>query len=223
MKTGEKAILGGLAILGGYLLLREPPSTEYLLYLPFDEGEGDIASDASGHGYDATLHNALWVVEGLYFTGPGSYAEIPDAPGLNVANFSIEAKIHPMFPGRIGTPTQGPIAMKGDNFSVGKPDRRGWLMLGRQSSVLFLPLNTPYSETYLASIQVPAGLSYVKFEVLPSLSEIRGYVDRELQTTTKINMTKMDSPGVSLYFGNNPAIQSYSYYGLIDEFKMRLI
>lgn len=200
------------------------PQAEYLLSLPFNEGEGDIAHDTSGHGHDAALHDVMWTTQGLYFNGPGSYAEVVDTPELNpIVDFSIEAYIKPMFTGQMGAITQGPIAMKGDNWSVAKPDRRGWLLLGRQGSVLFLPLNTPYSETYFASIEIPAELSHIKFEVLPSISEVRGYVNGELQTATKINMTKMASPGIPLYLGTNPGIGDYSYYGLISEFKMRLV
>jgi len=36
-------------------------------------------------------------------------------------------------------------------------------------------------------------------------------------------MTKMASPGIPLYLGTNPGIGDYSYYGLISEFKMRLV
>jgi len=58
-----------------------------VLYLPFDEGEGDIAHDMSGKGNDGTIHGAKWVDgkkgKALEFNGRDSYVEIPHSDTLS--------------------------------------------------------------------------------------------------------------------------------------------
>lgn len=54
-----------------------------VLYLPFDEGQGDIAADLSGNGHDGSIKGAKWV-EGkfgnaLSFNGADSFVEVPFA------------------------------------------------------------------------------------------------------------------------------------------------
>ncbi|MBD3183454.1 hypothetical protein GF312_14240 [Candidatus Poribacteria bacterium] len=66
------------------------PIEGVVLYLPFDEGEGDTAEDQSGNGNDgALMGNPEWVNgkfgKALQFNGEENtnYVEIPDSPDLN--------------------------------------------------------------------------------------------------------------------------------------------
>ncbi|GIX08066.1 MAG: hypothetical protein KatS3mg115_2469 [Candidatus Poribacteria bacterium] len=59
---------------------------ELILYLPFEEGQGDVAKDASGRGNDATLKgNAAWG-QGVYGGGiemvAGSFLTVEHSPDL---------------------------------------------------------------------------------------------------------------------------------------------
>ena len=72
-------------------------------YWKFDEGEGDIAYDASGYGNDGTLMNEPTWVDGLpllnkalQFDGIDDYVAVPDASSLDMTGpFTIMAWIRP--------------------------------------------------------------------------------------------------------------------------------
>jgi len=59
-------------------------------YWPFDEGEGEIAQDASGHGHDGRLKNGpQWEEEGkvggaLRFDGLDDVVEVPYSPDFDL-------------------------------------------------------------------------------------------------------------------------------------------
>jgi len=60
-----------------------------VLYLPFDEGTGDIAKDGSGNGNDGVLNGKPKWVEGKYgsaleFDGKTNYVEVPFSDTLNI-------------------------------------------------------------------------------------------------------------------------------------------
>lgn len=220
------------------------PWVKDLLYLPFFEGSGDVAHDTSGHSHDAVLHNTMWGIsqrkiseilqprDGIYFRGSDSYAQVADAPELNPeADFSIEAYICPTFPSGTWWQTQGSIAIKG----VSDWPRPGWEIRGRPDNAIFIPFYSYFQHSYglpggegfqyLNTISFPAGQwSRIKFEVLPSLGETRGYVNGELRAVAKYpkGLSNLTSPGFPLYMGV-AAGGGGGYCGFIDEFKIRLI
>ena len=71
-----------------------------LVRLPLDEGKGEVAADASGHGLDARLVNATWEVFGVSgaavrLCGDKSYLEFPRDPrllSLSNATYSVWVK-----------------------------------------------------------------------------------------------------------------------------------
>ena len=58
-----------------------------VLYLPFDEGKGNIAHDYSGHGNHGVIYGAKWVngISGkaLEFDGVDDYVEVANSSSLN--------------------------------------------------------------------------------------------------------------------------------------------
>ena len=61
----------------------------------FDEGEGEIAADSSGNGYDGTLNGPIWVDgllnKALEYDSTDDYVEIPHHEGLSLTTFTIAA------------------------------------------------------------------------------------------------------------------------------------
>jgi hypothetical protein len=60
-----------------------------VLYLSFDEGEGEVAMDASGYGNDGQLIGSTEWVEGKFGTAvhisePGDFVEVPTSDSLNI-------------------------------------------------------------------------------------------------------------------------------------------
>jgi hypothetical protein len=60
-----------------------------VLYLPFDEGQGEDTADLSGNGNDGTLENgAEWVDgyfgKGVYLAEIPDHVEVPDSPTLDI-------------------------------------------------------------------------------------------------------------------------------------------
>jgi len=66
--------------------------TNLVLFLPFREGSGNVARDASGNGNDASV-NADWVNGttdyALRFDGSSQYAEVSNSPEINPDTFSL--------------------------------------------------------------------------------------------------------------------------------------
>lgn len=60
-----------------------------VLYLPFDEGVGEVAKDASGNGNDGQfIEGAEWVEgkfgKAVHLSEPGDYVKVPTSDSLNV-------------------------------------------------------------------------------------------------------------------------------------------
>ena len=75
-------VLGLASILTPVTSAREVDK-DLLIYLPLDEGEGDVTKDASGKGHDGEIHGAIWVDgkfgKALEFAGnASSYVVVPD-------------------------------------------------------------------------------------------------------------------------------------------------
>jgi len=71
-----------------------------ILYLPFDEGAGDVVKDLSGHGNDGEIMGADWAVgsdgSGLEFNGADAYVEVPyDEMFSLTESFTLAAWVKP--------------------------------------------------------------------------------------------------------------------------------
>ncbi len=71
-----------------------------VLYLPFDEGNGDVAADLSGLGHDGKIDNPEWVDgkfgKALHFSGEGSgtFVTVESTDALNVNEMTFMAWIN---------------------------------------------------------------------------------------------------------------------------------
>jgi hypothetical protein len=90
-----------------------------VLYLPFDEGSGDVAKDASGNGNDGEITGAKWAAgkigKALEFDG-ASFVEVPSSDSLESLEeeMTIAAWINPQLSGSAwqGIITKGDDAME---------------------------------------------------------------------------------------------------------------
>ena len=86
-----------IIVLDSYAVLDE----NLVLYLPFDEGKGDIAKDTTKHKNNGQLHQVEWA-KGKYgtaveFSGvKGGWVEVPDAPSLDITDeITLMLWVHP--------------------------------------------------------------------------------------------------------------------------------
>ena len=160
---------------------------DLMLYLPFDEGNGDTAMDASGNDLEAVLHGATWSEDGriggcVHLTDTQKYVEIESVPELDITD---EITIQAWF-----LPEQD----QGDSNLMGRrtPDNTGGYCLQWSST----PTGSPQIETWM---NVGGGWqgSRNKQTIKPTLNEwhhvsstfdgdmIRQYIDGELDTEWK--------------------------------------
>ena len=69
------------------------------MYLPFDEGEGDVAKDQSKFGNDGEIRNAKWA-EGKYgsaleFNGKDAEVRVPDNESFDLTEITLEVWYNP--------------------------------------------------------------------------------------------------------------------------------
>ncbi|RLE79177.1 MAG: hypothetical protein DRJ51_08260, partial [Thermoprotei archaeon] len=91
MRFDEVEVLGAEELQPGQIvrLTTMPVPEGCVLFLPLEEGSGDVAYDYSGHGNDGEIHGAKWVStpygRGLEFDGVDDYVEVPDSDSLHLA------------------------------------------------------------------------------------------------------------------------------------------
>jgi len=81
---------GGMAVAGSPVA----PTASLLACWPLDEGQGEVARDASGQGHDGLIHGASWTPEGLRFAGGNDHVAIPALGALadaQTGDYSIAA------------------------------------------------------------------------------------------------------------------------------------
>jgi len=122
-----------------------PSDKDLLLWLPFDEGGGDVAADRSPNGLEADLSNVQWANgtfgTAAHFGGTNAFVDIPAVPGFNGATqftLSVWATWDgsaARYPNLLTTHTWSPgglMLFVSDNacsFRMGKPGP-GWSEVG---------------------------------------------------------------------------------------------
>ena len=163
-----------------------------MLYLPFEEGAGEITKDQSGHGIEGKLIGAKWSADGkfggcLLLESSDQYVEIPAVPELDITDqITIEVWIFPTqsqpdsnILGRRSQSNTGGYCVQWSAQFTGKPQIETWIFLGgwqgtRQKQQIAPELNQWH---HIASIY--DGKSIKQY--------VDGQLDAELSASGKIN------------------------------------
>jgi hypothetical protein len=114
-----------------------------MLYLPFEEGTGEVVRDQSGNGIEGKLVNAKWSQDGkfggcLLLESSDQYVEIPVVPELDITDqITIEFWIFPEqsqpdsnILGRRSQSNTGGYCVQWSAQFTGKPQIETWIFLG---------------------------------------------------------------------------------------------
>ena len=114
-----------------------------MLYLPFDEGNGDTAKDASGNNLEATLHGATWSDDGkiggcIHLPDTAKYLEIESVPELDITDeITIQAWFFPEqnqgdsnLMGRRTAANLGGYCLQWSSNPTGFPQIETWMNVG---------------------------------------------------------------------------------------------
>lgn len=116
---------------------------DLMLYLPFDEGNGDVAMDASGNDLEATLNGATWSKDGqiggcVHIPDTEKYVEIDSVPELDITDeITIQAWFFPEqnqgdsnLMGRRTPANVGGYVLQWSSQFTGAPQIETWIHIG---------------------------------------------------------------------------------------------
>jgi len=116
---------------------------DLMLYLPFDEGKGEMAMDASGNDLEAVLHGAAWSNDGkigscVHIADTEKYVEIDSVPELDITKeLTIQAWFLPEqnqgdsnLMGRRTPGNQGGYVLQWSSQFTGAPQIETWIDIG---------------------------------------------------------------------------------------------
>jgi hypothetical protein len=139
-----------------------PVETGLVARYDFDDGDGSVLHDRSGHGFDGTLHGgAIWKtgIKGtsLEFNGIDAYVQLPSDPAFLLDSFTVTAWIQPIDQGdpildderviysNLESSAPPTLATSGEEFrfrfaqlngaSAGAPFNGGWSEMFRPASL----------------------------------------------------------------------------------------
>jgi len=186
-----------------------------ILYLPFDEGSGDVAKDISEHGNDGDIIGAKWVQGkdggALEFNGTDAYVEVPynDMFNLN-ESFTLAAWVKPaqapfvaeQWRGIINgqKSTHGPylLQMSAANGEIG-----AWLGGNWNYKVTNAVLNTDDFWHLVGTYDVNEGF--------------KNYVNGEFDSESAGNIAVRDNVAEGVVIGHNYSFANRWFDGIIDE------
>ena len=89
-------LLSVLCVTGAFSALLDD---KVVLYLPFDEGKGQVAKDLSKFGNDGEIRNAKWAEGkygfGLEFNGKDAEVRVPDSKSFDLTEITLEVWYNP--------------------------------------------------------------------------------------------------------------------------------
>lgn len=182
-----------------------------VLYLPFNEGTGDITQDQSGNNNDGAIEGAEWtdgkIGKALYFNfDEGDSVRVADSDSLDVTSITIEAWIKSEKDMVKGSMTDAGIVHKWNP---------GGYLLYLENLFGSVSLYLPHTNTYVRST-TNAWKKGVWYHVAATYDEKKGegktYVNGKLEATEK-------SAGKLIPNINNLVIGRYieTFDGIIDE------
>ena len=116
---------------------------DLMMYLPFDEGKGDTAMDASGNDLEAVFHGATWSEDGkiggcVHLPDTEKYLEIESVPELDITGeITIQAWFFPEqnqgdsnLMGRRTPDNTGGYCLQWSSQHTGSPQIETWMNVG---------------------------------------------------------------------------------------------
>ncbi|MGO9111560.1 MAG: LamG domain-containing protein [Thermoguttaceae bacterium] len=177
----------------------------------FDEGTGETAKDSAGKN-DGKLVNAKWVDgkvgKAIELSGSNSYAEVPDAPALNLTGaITIEAW----------------VKHKGATFKdweaiLAKGDNTYRMHLSRDKHTFDLGIN--YGGYDLACEVVPEADKWHFVVATYDGTQASLYVDGKKVASNQDCPNQIDTNDRPLYIGNNSDYPERGFTGVIGEVKI---
>jgi hypothetical protein len=161
-----------------------------VLYLPFDEGKGQVAKDLSNFGNDGEIRNAKWV-EGKYgsaleFNGKDAEVRVPDNKSFELTAITLEVWYNP------GDEGVGPGWRVIINKAVGE-----WYLYLQDSQPMFF-INADANNAKSPE-KIPAN-QWTHIAGSYDGKEIKIYGDGELKATSKFNVP-IGNTGCALQIG----------------------
>jgi hypothetical protein len=114
-----------------------------MLYLPFDEGSGEKAKDASGNNLEATLQGATWSKDGkigacVHLENTAHFVEVDSVPELDITDaLTIQTWFFPEqdqgdsnLMGRRTSGNTGGYCLQWSSDSTGAPQIETWMNIG---------------------------------------------------------------------------------------------
>jgi hypothetical protein len=114
-----------------------------MMYLPFDEGTGEKAKDASGNNLEATLNGATWSKDGkigacIHLTNTEQFVEVGAVPELDITDeLTIQAWFFPEqnqgdsnLMGRRTSGNTGGYCLQWSSNPTGAPQIETWINIG---------------------------------------------------------------------------------------------
>jgi len=186
-----------------------------VMYLAFDEGTGDVTSDASGNGNDGKINGAKWV-DGKYgkaleFNGTDSFVEVEYNEMFNITDaVSLSAWVKPAVSPFAGEQwrgiingqksTHGPylLQMSASNGEIG-----AWLGATWVWQVTTASLDTDNFWHLVGTFESDVGF--------------KNYVNGELDSENPTQGTIIENVDEGVVIGHNYSFANRWFEGIIDE------
>ncbi len=186
-----------------------------ILYLPFDEGSGNIAEDISGKGNNGDIEGATWVQGqdggALEFNGASDFVDVPYDEMFNLTEaFTLAAWVKPAQAPFVGEQWRGIINGQKTNhgpyllqFSASNGEIGAWLNGAWQWQVTSAALDTDNFWHLVGTYDVDEGL--------------KNYVNGEFDSQNAVGGTVRENVDEGVVIGHNYSFANRWFEGIIDE------
>lgn len=207
--------IGVALVLISSVFLAKAQTEGLILYLPFDEGSGDVAKDISGHGNDGEIIGAEWVQGkdggALGFNGADAYVEVPYDDMFNLTEaFTLAAWVKPAQAPFAGEQWRGIINGQKSNhgpyllqMSAANGEIGAWLNGAWQWQVTSAVLDTKDFWHLVGTYDVDEGF--------------KNYVNGELDSEKVVGGTVNENVDEGVVIGHNYSFANRWFEGIIDE------
>ena len=189
----------------------------------FDEGNGAIVGDSSGHGFDGNVIGANWssgnISGGMFFDGVNDYVEIASNPSFDVTTkLTIAAWVYPTAVGQANGSRIVSRTVSGggnDTYSLG-------LVAGTTTPVLIIKRTSSEIPTnYITSSSLPLNTwSHVAATYDSDDLEFRIYINGEVDISIKV-FSIIDSSTGDIHLGDiKGGEEGRRFEGMLDDVRI---